>query len=462
MTHNLLRQATSPAEPIPNKYERFNFTQNPFPAKPSVTIGSQDYRENGSIYLPELREKEQLKFEQLLIPHPDRTQVRSISFLMDYATRRGRGIGKTSFLHNQRNRIIKDFCNELSGGTEVIFAIYVSPLPDGKTRKFWQFYKLLTQELVRQDIISAAMWRLRAFSGVIPDAVLTEIESDPQNTIGDNDWLAKKNVDVIWNLDRSIQNQLQSLGIRYDLVENLTRFGHSAIDFEQKFLDNLSDYTWKNDNDQLFFSDFVKVLTTAGFTKGLILVDEVEKIITPQNTQERRTFTDSLRYFFIDGQCENARFSFYRLLLTIHPYVQELLNPHWSSTGLDRFAALSGELDSEYTIYFEPLNQESAIPLAMAYLNASRISDNQKERLEPFNSEALVEALMLSGRVPGVFLTLLNNAIEKAIQSGWEQIGVDQIRSVAKIRAPIEPKRSDIIKPLIPAQVDLRKENNLQ
>ncbi|MCP4353854.1 MAG: hypothetical protein GY795_51055 [Desulfobacterales bacterium] len=461
MTYNILRQAVTPAEPIPNKYEKFNFTQNPFPAKPSVTIGSQDYRENGSIYLPELRKKGQLKFEQLLIPHPDRTQVRSISFLMDYATRRGRGIGKTSFLHHQRNRITEDFGNELSGGTEVMFAIYVSPLPDGKTRKFWQFYKLLTQELVRQDIISAAMWRLRAFSGVIPDAVLAEIGSDPQNTIGNNDWLSKKKVNVTWNLNHTIQNQLQRLGIRHDLAENLTRFGHSANDFEQHFLD-LSDYTWKNDNDQLFFNDFVKVLTAAGFTKGLILVDEVEKIITPQNTQERRSFTDSLRYFFIDGQCENARFSFYRLLLTIHPYVQELLNPHWSSTGLDRFAALSGGLDSEYTIYFEPLNQESAIPLAMAYLNASRISDDHKETFEPFNSEALAEALMLSGRVPGVFLTLLNNAIEKAIQSGWQQIGVDQIRSVAKIRAPTEPEGSDIIKPLTPAQVDLRKENNLQ
>lgn len=92
MSHNLLRRAAKPAKPKPNKYEKFGLTQNPFPAKPSITVGSRDDRENGSIYLPELREKQQSRFEDLLIPHPDRSQVRSISFLMDYATRRGRGI----------------------------------------------------------------------------------------------------------------------------------------------------------------------------------------------------------------------------------------------------------------------------------------------------------------------------------------------------------------------------------
>lgn len=458
MTHNLFRRATAPVKSEPNKYEKFGFSQNPFPTKPSVIIGSPNPIENGSIYLPDLRKKEQLEFEQLFGSHSDKSQVRSIAFLMDYATRRGRGIGKTSFLYYQRKRIMEDLGNELSGGTEVIFATYVLPLPDANTRKFWQFCKLLTEALVEQDIIAAAMWRLRAFSGVIPDEVLAKIGPEPQKTIGSNHWLQEEKVDVMWKLGPAIRKKLQSLGIRHDLVDKLTYLGHAANDFKQDYLDTLSDYDWRRDNGQIFFDDLVKVLSVAGFTRGLILVDEVEKIITPQNTQERRAFTDSLRYFFIDGQCENARLSFYSLLLTIHPYVQELLNPHWEAAGLDRFAALSGELASTYTIYFDPLNQESAIPLAMAYLDESRISDDQKGNLEPFEREALEEALTLSGRVPGRFLTLLNNVIETAIQSGWQTIGADQIRRVAQARAPQESGESDTIESLPPAQVDLRGE----
>lgn len=456
MTQSLLRKATVTTKPVPNKYARFGFTQNPFPTEPSVKIGSRDYRENGSIYLENLREKEELEFERLLIPHPDRSQVRSIAFLMDYATRRGRGIGKTSFLYHQHKRIMEDLGEKLSAGTEVIFSVYVLPLPDGKSRKFWQLCKTIAQALVERGIIATAMWRLRAFSNVIADDVLTEIGTDYQDTIGNNEWLQNKGVDIFFGLEPVIRRQLQGLGINPDLVEKLTRFGHSAIEFKRRSIDDWSDYNWKKEGSQLVFDEFVKLLIAAGFTRGFILVDEVEKIITPQNTQERRAFTDSIRYFFIDGQCENAKFSFYKLLLTIHPYVQELLNPHWEATGLDRFAALSGELASEYTIYFEPLNQGSANPLAIAYLDASRISDDRNSLLEPFDPEALNEALLLSGRVPGKFLTLLNNAIEKAVQLEWEKIGTEEIRKVAQASTPIEPDESDIIKPRPSAQVDLK------
>ena len=457
MTSSLLRKSKVSIEPKQNKYKRFGFNQNPFPTKPSVRIDSPDFRENGTIYLPDLREKEQLEFEQLLIPRSNQAQTRSIAFLMDYATRRGRGIGKTSFLHHQRTRIMKDLGNELSGDTEVLFAIYVLPLPGGKTRKFWQFYKLITQALIEQDIISTAMWRLRAFSGVIPDDVLEKIGPEPQNTIGSDKWLNDQKVNVWWDLSRAVREQLQSLGINSDLIDNLVNFGHITHSFKQNFFDSFSDFSWKSDDGQICFDGLVKVLIAAGFTKGLILVDEVEKIIAPQNSQERRDFADSLRYFFIDGQCENAKFSFYELLLTIHPYIQELLNPHWAAAGLDRFAALSGDLASEYTIYFEPLKQESAIPLAMAYLDESRISSNQKGTLGPFTREAIEEALMFSGRVPGMFLTLLNHAIEKATQLEWQTIGTEQIKLVAHTKAPKEPSEIDKIESLPPAQINLKQ-----
>jgi hypothetical protein len=459
MTNDFFRKVDEHDRVTTNKYEKYGFTRNPFPLKPGVNIGSPDNRENGSIYLKELREREQLKFEQLLIKTPENPQAHSISFLMDYATRRGRGIGKTAFLWHQRSRIMNDFGNELSLGNEVLFAIYVLSSPDSKTRKFSQFAKLLIQAAVEQDIIAAAMWRLRAFSGVIPDEVISKVGLDRQETIGNNQWLKEEGIDITWKLDRIIKRQLQSLDINYDLAEALALFGHSKIDFEQHFLSKISDYSWSKQNGAFFFDDLVKVFKAAGFTNGLILVDEVEKLVTPLNTVERRAFTDSLRYYFIDGQCENARYSFYRTLLTIHPYVQELLDPHWKATGLDRFAPLSGDLSNEYTIYFEPLNQESAVPLAIAYLNASRISDEKKGELAPFEKETLEEALVISGRVPGIFLTLLNNTIEKAILFEWGTIKADMVKEIAQARAPKEPGEIDILEPLPKAQIKLKKKD---
>jgi hypothetical protein len=463
MMTDFLRRVERSAQEEHNRYAGLNFSRNPFPTRPSVTPGSSDDRENGSIYVPQLRQKEEVTFEKLLVPSAENPQTRSIAFLMDFATRRGRGIGKTAFLHYQKNRIMKDLGNQLSGGDEVIFAVYVFPRPDGRTRKFWQFHKLLIKALVEQEILATAMCRLRAFSGIIPQDILEKVGEDLQQTLGNDEWLMQQNINVMNDfmgkkgLNDEVYRKLISIGIDPKPAQMLSRFGHDVGAFEGD-IENISDRGWSNDNGNMFFNDMVKVLKEAGFTKGLILLDEVEKIIAPQNSTERRAFTDSLRYFFMDGYCENVRQSFCSLLLTIHPYVQELLSPHWNATGLDRFAALSGELASDYTIYFEPLNQAFAIPLAQAYLNASRTNVSYNNLLEPFESDAITEALVLSGRVPGLFLTLLNNTVEKAVSEGIETINGEFIRDVAKIKEPQEPSRDDKAKHLTQTQVDLKKD----
>ena len=110
---------------------------------------------------------------------------------------------------------------------------------------------------------------------------------------------------------------------------------------------------------------------------------------------------------------------------------------------MDRFAALSRKLAPDYTVYFEPLNQDSTKPLAQAYLDESRLFEADKGTLAPFTIDALDEALIKSGRVPGRFLTLLNNVIERAIHEKWEIINVEQIRNVTRVRKPQEANEKD-------------------
>src|SRR5215213_4387528 len=99
-----------------DRYIKYGFSRNPFPSRPGVTINGDDARENGSIYTSELREKEADQFKKILIPSHKRPESKTIAFLMDYATRQGRGIGKTAFLNYQKKSVNNDFGYNISEG----------------------------------------------------------------------------------------------------------------------------------------------------------------------------------------------------------------------------------------------------------------------------------------------------------------------------------------------------------
>lgn len=456
MAMNLFRRSENTPTNARNPYEQLGFKQNPFPIKPSVNVSSPDPRENGSIYLPELRKDEQNRFDQILIPNTDRAQVRQIAFLMDYATRRGRGIGKTSFLYHQKNRIMQDLGEEISDGEHILFATYVLPPEKGKSRKFWQFCRTIIESLCHEDnpIVSMAIWRLRAFLGVIPPNVLDKISDNYQDTIGSDQWLESENVDVFIELRGKMQNHLQRLGISNELILALVNHGHSPTEFKDLYLARFTESEWRKSAATILFDDLVKLFSAANFTKGLFLIDEVEKIVEPQNTRERKDFTDAIRYYMIDGQCENARLSFYSMFFSIHPVIQEILTPYWESAGLDRFAALSRELESEFTVYLYPLDNASAIPLARAYMEKARIATTTDD-LRPFTEEALVEGLIMTGQVPGRFLTLLNTAVQTALTEGWDVIDTEQVKFLTQARTPNEMPEQTIDDAIPPTRVDL-------
>ncbi len=163
----LFRQTTTQAAPT-NRYAPFGFKGNPFPEKPSVLPGSEDPRCNGSIYVEQARAQEQQRFEELLIPRADRT-TRPMAFLMDKAQRKGRGIGKTAFLNHQRLRIMADLGDAITAGSQILLATHVLTPAGGNSRKFWQFARAVIQALNEQEVLAQMLWRLRAFSGLIPE-----------------------------------------------------------------------------------------------------------------------------------------------------------------------------------------------------------------------------------------------------------------------------------------------------
>lgn len=456
MNTNLFWKNESKDSEEVNRYEKLGFKRNPFPFDPCVKPNSLNELENGQIYLSELRSSEEEQFSTLVVQKKGASQAKKISLLMDYAAFRGRGIGKTAFLNHQLKKINADLGYSLTNGNETLFAVYVQPGGEKNERKFWQITRLIFESIFEQDIIHIALSRIIAFSNLLKSETLAKVNRENiKDTILNDDWLEEEGVDV-QELNLQIKKSLEENGVNTELVHHFISIKRSHRYFRQIYLTEKNDTFWRSNENRILYNDLVKFFRTAGFTSGLIFFDEAEKIITAQNFQERRLFCDNLRYFFIDGASENVKQPFFRILLTIHPYSQELLNPHWNAAGLNRFVELGGDSAKHYTIFFNPLNRESAIPLAGLYLNESRITKTTLEDTSPFAKDALQEILVKAEGIPGRYLQFLHIAIELAIKGGWNIIGPKEIDLVIKSDISERPAQSNDNTPFGQTETDLR------
>ncbi len=422
---------------VTNKYAKYGFSQNPFPIDPTVKPFSEDRRENGSIFLKELRSEELDEFKQRIIN--SRTKI---GFLMDYAAYRGRGIGKTAFMNYVKNEINRDLGDNISNGTEVLYAVYVSPSPEKRERTMSLIARNIYTSMLNSELLQIAFSRLRAFSGVIPDTVLSKIKSPSQytETICNDAWLSKEGVDISI-LNRSVNQELYDIGISIPFGEQ-DFFGSdlykdfyesdSYKTFYQYFSSfGIGDYTWKREGCTMVFDTFVRLLKKADITHCIILLDEVEKIVTYQNFAEKRAFCDSLRNYFIDGPSINAVSAYYKLFMTIHPNSQELLMPHWQAAGLERFSDLGGNTAKDNTVFFRPIQNtgEMARKLTLIYMNNAQ-ADRDANSILPFTEKALDAIMLKAQMVPGRFLKYMYNSIEKGIENGWDTIDLSQVETM--------------------------------
>src|SRR5262249_22632934 len=145
---------------------------------------------------------------------------------------------------HQRHRIMADFGLTMTGGAYLLVAVHVFPPAGSHSRKFWQFARLLLSTLADQEVIARLLWRLRALSGHIPDAVLDEA-TDLAATIGDNQWLVRHGVDVENDLVPAVARNLLQAGVSEEMAGGLARYGHSPEVFRQDFLRHVTDYRWR-------------------------------------------------------------------------------------------------------------------------------------------------------------------------------------------------------------------------
>lgn len=449
MANNLLRKPQISNE-VKNKYLALGFTQNPFPVEPTVKPDSDDERSNGSIFLEEIRRDEIDEFKKILVEGNNKLCV-----MMDYAAYRGRGIGKSAYLNYLKRHINQDFGYELTNGTSVLYAIYVAPTADDSNRSLSQITRYAYEFMQKDGIFFKIFCRLRAMSGFLDELLLTK-DNISLEDIASDDYLKSNSVDVD-GMNNSVKSTIREIGfdVQYNLFNTF-----SYEEFERLVCQQFTDFQWKREGSDFFFNKLERLLKASYFTNCIILLDEAEKLIQHQNFNDRRTFCENVRSYFIDGNTSNALDGFYKMLITLHPNSQELLMPHWSAAGLDRICSLGGSSSNENTIFFKPLqDEELQVNLALAYLDHSRADDNEKGKPIPFTREALCHAMTREDGIVGKYLKLLYLCIEKALINGWSVIGKDEIDLVrdgcSSLSANSGVTEQNTVEPLPTAKIQL-------
>lgn len=424
--NNLIRKPQISSEQRNYKYGFYGFTQNPFPFDPSVIPGSDDKRNNGTLFYEGMREQEMNDFKEKLVKSPNR-----IGILMDYAAYKGRGIGKTALLNHVKTIINSDLGLRISDGQEVLYSIYLSPnSSDGNNRSMSRMAHSLFDAMINERMLFITFCRLRAFSGGISDDLLTEIsEDDYESSIADDKWLTEHGADLP-RINNYLVEKLYSIGFLEGSPSYRLSFGYK--DFLNAISSFHSEMEWSKKGLQLIFNKLVLLFKEAAFSNCIILLDEVEKIVQYQNFSERRAFCDDLRFYFIDGNTENSAEGFFKILITIHPNSQELLMPHWMAAGLERFCELGGSGAKESTIFFKPMKDDINLikDFVKIYLDNSR--SNKSDSVEPFTDDALLLALRKSDNIAGKFLKMLYFAVENGIANQWKTIGTDKIEELTR------------------------------
>src|ERR1019366_5857364 len=98
-----------------------------------------------------------------------------------------------------------------------------------------------------------------------------------------------KGVNLRDDVERVVHEHLGRSGVTEELADILAAHGASASQFRTYFLAPQTDSFWRKGGGEFVFGDLVKLFTAAQFNRGLLLVDEVEKIVYHQNVQERRS-----------------------------------------------------------------------------------------------------------------------------------------------------------------------------
>jgi hypothetical protein len=450
----LLKRPTKLQPPsVPRRYEKFYLTENPFPLEPSVNQDSTDKRMNGNIYETEIHKKEFQQITQNFLKQPQSNPNHlRLGYIVD-TSYVGRGNGKSAFLVNLQQLINRQFCLDISEGSNKCFAVIVRPEPGGRTKTFESFINVFFQDIVRTGMIDIclATLRLEAIKELRPDIDPTVQGLDDDALVGKlntREWFSEQNLNLSQITETIYKNKyLQNLPEHFPLFagrSGLIQPFVSRVEFQSYYLNDLKR---SKDKIDFVFSHLVDFFMAAGYNGAYVLVDDYERIPDFQTERQKKDFALELRSCLFDGLYTNARIGFYNFLLVFHAGVPRLIGSTWEGSGMEQRAPILPKIKSKHLIRFEKLSKEHAILLLEKYLAEYRTSvDTIPDPLYPFKEDAVSVIGELSEYNAARILKIAYELLEKAADSKARTIDASFVNKNRDVLEEEPSKRAPTIR----------------
>ncbi|MEI3651270.1 MAG: hypothetical protein V6D39_15035 [Dolichospermum lemmermannii FEM_B0920] len=416
------------------RYEPYNLKENPFPSSPFVNPNSNDARNNGEIYEPSIREKENEAIEEnfFKVPQSDPNHLR-LGYIMD-TSYIGRGNGKSAFLVNLQKKINKDFGLSISNELNKCFAIILVPEPGGKTKTFESFIDLFFERIFESNVINDSLLSLR-LEAIInlsdnfnPEEYFSD-ENDLKNKLQSHDWYRDNDIDF-----RQVSHKILANPYLQTLPQDFPILSSTPLIFQSVNQNDFKDYyqNLKRGKPRLefIFSHLVTLFLAAGFNGAYIFVDDFERVPDFQSERQKRDFALELRTCLFDGIYTNAKVGFYNLILVLHAGVPRLIQSAWEQSGLEQRSPIFSKVTSTNVIRFEKINVDDAYSLIQKYLQAYRINQVDTNIFSPFTPDAVAKIAELSEFNASKILKMSYEVLERAVEKNIAEINLDFVLAI--------------------------------
>lgn len=376
-------------------YDIYRLKENSFPSgiiKPEST----DRRENGSIFSINARAKQIKEFEEKFIGIKTSFEDRHrCGFLWaEGGATIGRGMGKTALAIYMRHRINDEYGEKYFNGKKKIFCSYIA-FDETMVAKIGLFSQVALHSLIK-------------------DRIFEEVSRvTDKNALVRNDFYIRFAQAVA---DNSVRDYLEKEVLGHPLHIRLT-----ARD-------------WRADPilKELFLNQTTRCLKAAGFSGGILIVDDIEKLTDRTTPKQREIFIKDFGTAFFRSGNEASNSNFYTLILTTHENSARLISQAWTLAGLS--AAFPLQPEGHASILTPSPDLEQAIDMIAQYIKEYREpAFTPPSEFYPFTKDALETVIRECDRHPRRFLSRLRIILVEAVNKEINEINTEFTKTVPEV-----------------------------
>lgn len=390
-------------------YEIYGLKDNPFPIGGAILKPeSQDPRENGSIFSVNARAEEIKDFEEKFIgtktSFDDRRRCGFLWAEGDRST--GRGMGKTALAVYMKHKINDGYGKNYFDGSKKFFCSYIS--------------------FSQQMVAKIGLFFQEALRSFIKDRIFEEISR-------------ATNVDALKGngVDARFAQAVANNSVRKYLEEEVLEH---PLDIRLPTRDWRADPVLKD----LFLNQTTRCLKTAGFTGGILLIDDIENLTDRSTPKQIETFIKDFGLSFFRTGNETSNSNFYTLILTTHQQSAQKISQAWTVAGLSAsFPLVPGGHASLLT---RKPDLEQAIDMVIQYIKTYREPTfNSPSNYYPFTEDAIKTVIKECDFHPRRFLSRFNRIMVEGISKSIKEITVEFIKTVPEVEEEEGPPGIEVL-----------------